>query len=101
MTTQAAVTVDPVDQCVVELIERAKNRGYLTWEEMNETLPDEAVAPDKLETIMLRLAESGIEMIDEAEADRLGCNAKDKPGKAAKPRKKRRPAKKPPLRAAE
>ena len=77
MTMQMETVVDPVDQCVQELIDRGKDRGYLTWEEMNETLPDEAVSPDKLETIMLRLEQNGIEMVDEAEADRLGFNEKE------------------------
>jgi RNA polymerase primary sigma factor len=74
MSTQAEIVMDPVDQSVRELIDRGKERGYLTWEEMNDTLPDEAISPDKLETVMLRLEESGIEMVDEAEAERLADN---------------------------
>ncbi|UCD29223.1 MAG: RNA polymerase sigma factor RpoD [Planctomycetota bacterium] len=63
---------DPVDLAIDELLERGRKRKYLTWEEMNEILPDEAIHPDKLEAVMMALEESGIDMIDEAEAERLG-----------------------------
>ena len=36
-------SLDPVETAVNGLLERGKKRGYLTWEEMNESLPDEAV----------------------------------------------------------
>jgi len=65
------VFVDPVDSAISELIQRGKKRKWLTWEEMNKLLPDEAICPDKLESILLELEQNGIEMIDEAEADKL------------------------------
>jgi len=63
--------IDPIEQCVSELIEKGKRRKYLTWEELNETLPDEAISPEKLESVLNRIEHSGISMIDEIEADRL------------------------------
>ncbi|MFQ6048612.1 MAG: sigma-70 family RNA polymerase sigma factor, partial [Phycisphaerae bacterium] len=71
MSQVQQASVDPVDVAVRELIERGKERGWLTWEEMNELLPDEAICPDKLEAILVELEENGIEMVDEAEADKL------------------------------
>ncbi len=65
------VDVDPIEQCVLELIERGKRRQYLTWEELNEALPDEAITPDKLESVLNQIEQSGIAMIDEIEADKL------------------------------
>jgi len=59
--------VDPIELSVNELIEKGRQRGYLTWEELNDTLPDEAVLPDRLEAVLLRLEERGIEMVDEAD----------------------------------
>ena len=67
----AAAPIDPVEQSVVELIDKGRGRGYLTWEELNETLPDEAVLPDRLESILQRLEELAIDVIDEAEAEKL------------------------------
>ncbi|MFQ5489407.1 MAG: RNA polymerase sigma factor RpoD [Phycisphaerae bacterium] len=74
--------LDPVEASLVSLVSAGKERGYVTWELMNEVLPDEAVSPDKLELIMLRLDEEGIEMLDEADADKL--EAKRRKGKSKK-----------------
>jgi len=62
---------DPVALSVSELIEKGKERGFLTWEELNDALPDDAVLPDRLEGILQRLDELGIDMIDEAEAQKI------------------------------
>ncbi|MGQ9652330.1 MAG: RNA polymerase sigma factor RpoD [Phycisphaerae bacterium] len=67
----------------------------MTWEEMNEILPDEAVNPDKLEMIMMTLEEHGIEMIDEEEAERLGFTPEAKETK--KPAGKKLQALTPPI----
>jgi RNA polymerase primary sigma factor len=63
--------IDPIEQSVNELIEVSRKRKYLTWEELNETLPDEAISPDKLESVLNRIEQAGIRMIDEIEAERL------------------------------
>jgi RNA polymerase primary sigma factor len=65
------VDIDPIEQCVIQLIESGKKRGYLTWEELNETLPDEAISPEKLESVLNRIELAGLAMIDEIEADKL------------------------------
>jgi len=67
----ATTDIDPIEQCVNELIEKGKRRQYLTWEELNETLPDEAISPEKLESVLNRIEQNGIQMIDEIEADKL------------------------------
>ena len=41
-----AEITDPVDLNIQELIAKGRDRGFLTWEEMNDALPDEAVLPD-------------------------------------------------------
>ncbi|MFH1746973.1 MAG: RNA polymerase sigma factor RpoD [Planctomycetota bacterium] len=63
--------IDPIEQSVNDLIEIGKKRKYLTWEELNETLPDEAISPEKLESVLNRIEQADIKMIDEIEADRL------------------------------
>jgi len=63
--------IDPIEQSVNGLIEQGRKRKYLTWEELNETLPDEAISPEKLESVLNRIEQAGIKMIDEIEADKL------------------------------
>jgi len=58
---------EAADATVKKLISKGKERGYLTYEELNESLPDEAVSPDKLDTLLMTLDELGIELLDESE----------------------------------
>ncbi len=50
-----------------ELLERGKEKGYLTYEELNEQLPDEAVSPNRLDSLLMTLDEAGVSLIDEAD----------------------------------
>ncbi len=70
MNEVAEQVVDPIKFAVDELLERGRQRGYVTWEEMNEILPDDAIDPAQLEMIMMRLEEEKIETLDEADATR-------------------------------
>jgi RNA polymerase primary sigma factor len=71
MANGPVVAIDAIDQTVSELIEQGKRRKYLTWEELNESLPDEAISPEKLESVLNRIEQNGIRMIDEIEAEKL------------------------------
>ena len=76
---------DALDVCVDKLIAKGKERGYLTYEEMNDGLPEQAVSPDKLDALLMDLDERGIELIDETEAAKRrpfaeGQGAKQKRG---------------------
>ena len=61
---------DSLSSSVKKLIAKGKQRGYLTYEELNADLPDEAVSPDKLDSLLMTLDELGIELLDESEVDR-------------------------------
>lgn len=79
MSESVETIMDPISEATEYLIERGRKRKYLTWEELNQVLPDEAIAPDHLETIMLRLEEHRIEVIDEIEAARVGEQPEPRP----------------------
>ena len=49
---------------VKELIERGREQGFLTYEEINETLPEGAAEGDKFEEIVALLAEMGIDVVE-------------------------------------
>jgi lactate permease len=53
---------------VEELIALGKTRGYLTYEELNDKLPDEVVSPEKLDSFLARIDEMGIKLVDENDA---------------------------------
>ena len=46
------------------LIAVGKQLGYLTFDEVNAYLPDEAVDPEKIDALLVALEEQGIELVD-------------------------------------
>jgi len=66
VSTDTAV-IDPEEQIGL-LIAKGKKKGFLTYEEMNDDLPDEAVSVGRLDTLLATLDEMGIALLDEADA---------------------------------
>src|SRR3954464_369489 len=64
------------------LLDLGTSRGFLTYEELNEKLPDEVVSPDKLDSLLMRIDEMGIKLIDEHD---IGEYVKQPKVKVAKP----------------
>src|SRR6266403_4017182 len=58
-----------LDEGLKTLLDSGKEKGYLTYSQVNEYLPDDAVNPEKLDQLLLILEEQGIELIDESEAE--------------------------------
>jgi RNA polymerase primary sigma factor len=58
-----------MDEGLKALLESGKDKGYLTYSQVNDYLPDDAVNPEKLDQLLLVLEEHGIELIDESEAE--------------------------------
>src|SRR5436853_7522751 len=58
-----------MDEGLKALLDSGKDKGYLTYSQVNDYLPDDAVNPEKLDQLLLVLEEQGIELIDESEAE--------------------------------
>src|SRR5688572_27033862 len=56
---------EEADRRVRALLDLGTSRGFLTYEELNEKLPDEVVSPDKLDSLLMMIDEMGIKLIDE------------------------------------
>jgi len=56
-----------LDESLKLLIERGKEKGFVTYEELNDLLPEDAVSPDKIDKILMTLDELGIDILDESE----------------------------------
>ena len=53
----------------VTLIEGGKKNGYVTYEMINRVLPQDLISPDKIESVLLRLGDEGIEVVEEEDGD--------------------------------
>ncbi len=58
-----------MDDSLKALIESGKRKGFLTFAQVNEFLPDDAVNSDRLDQLLQVLEEQGIELIEESEAE--------------------------------
>ena len=54
---------------VKELVRLAKEQGYLTYNDINDALPDNVVNPDDLDEIYTQLHNLDVEIVDQAEVD--------------------------------
>ncbi|QTA81987.1 RNA polymerase sigma factor 70 domain-containing protein [Desulfonema limicola] len=48
-----------------ELIVKGKKQGFLTFDELNSVLPDEALSPERMDETLILFDELNIEVIDE------------------------------------
>ncbi len=68
---------------VQQLVDLGKERGYLTYEEINEALPDEMVASGQLDEIMTLFGEMDIEVVDADRSSSLDESSSDSEGESA------------------
>src|SRR5947207_4608290 len=57
------------DDGLKALLEMGKEKGYLTYGQVNDHLPDDDANPEKIDQLLILLEEQGIELIDEAEVE--------------------------------
>src|SRR3712207_6579275 len=64
-----APLIDLNEASIKKLIARAKKRGYVTYDELNEALPQDQMSSEQIEDIMSSLNELGINVVENEEAD--------------------------------
>jgi len=62
---------------VKELLSLAQEQGYLTYGDINEVLPEEIITPEDLEEVYNRLRNLDVEIVDQAEVERIKKNDKN------------------------
>ena len=70
--------LDSAVASIKKLLARGKERGYVTYDEINSALPPEQVSSEQIEDTMAQLSEMGINVID-------GEESEDAQGAAEKP----------------
>src|SRR5271165_1030058 len=61
--------MDKIEDGLKALLESGKEKGYLTYSQVNDHLPDDDANPEKIDQLLILLEDQGIELIDEAEAE--------------------------------
>ncbi|RMF74100.1 MAG: RNA polymerase sigma factor RpoD, partial [Alphaproteobacteria bacterium] len=64
-----APILDMNNAAVKKLIKRAKDRGYITIDEINQLLPEDEVSSEQIEDVMSMLSDMGITLAEQEEAE--------------------------------
>jgi RNA polymerase primary sigma factor len=68
-------TLDMSQAAVKKMIADARERGYITYDQLNQVLPPEQVSSEQIEDVMSMLSEMGINVIEDDEAGEDTDNA--------------------------
>ena len=64
---QSAPVFEDIEEQITAIIEKGKKKGFLTYEQINEDLPEGAVSPARLDNLLATLDEIGVSLLDEAD----------------------------------
>ena len=67
--TGDAPLIDLNEASLKKLISRAKKRGYITYDELNDALPQDQMSSEQIEDVMSALSEMGVNIVENEEAD--------------------------------
>ena len=63
-----APLIDLNDVAIKKLLARAKKRGVITYDELNEALPQDQMSSEQIEDVMSAISEMGVNIVEAAEA---------------------------------
>ena len=69
--------IDSLGNTIKKLIEKGKERSYITVEELNRALPSERESSEQIEDIMSEISDMGISIISESDSDNLENEAEE------------------------
>ncbi|MBV8650808.1 MAG: RNA polymerase sigma factor RpoD [Alphaproteobacteria bacterium] len=61
--------LDAIAATIKKMVARGKERGYVTWDELNAALPQDQVSAEQIEDTMTMLSELGINVIESEEGE--------------------------------
>ena len=74
-----APLIDLNEASLKKLIARAKKRGYITYDELNDALPQDQMSSEQIEDVMSALNDMGVNIVENEEADEDGGEAEAEP----------------------
>ena len=67
--TENDFVLDMSQASVKRMIAQAKERGFITYEQLNQVMPSSQVSSEQIEDVMSMLSEMGINVVEEEEAE--------------------------------
>jgi len=61
--------LDTLNASVKRMVQRGKERGYVTYDELNQALPPDDVSSEQIEDTMAMLSEMGVNVVESEEAE--------------------------------
>ncbi|MFK7755005.1 MAG: RNA polymerase sigma factor region1.1 domain-containing protein, partial [Sedimentitalea sp.] len=65
----AEISLDMSQTAVKKMIGEAREKGYITYDQLNQVLPPDQVSSEQIEDVMSMLSEMGINIIEDEEAE--------------------------------
>ena len=62
-------SLDMSQAAVKKMISEAREKGYITYDQLNKVLPPDQVGSEQIEDVMSMLSEMGINIIEDEEAE--------------------------------
>jgi RNA polymerase primary sigma factor len=78
-----APLLDTLGAELKKLVQKGKERGYVTYEELNAALPPDEVSTDQIEDTMAMLSEAGVNVIEAEEQEETPAPNPAEPAKTA------------------
>ena len=72
------ISIDMSQTAVKKMIAEARERGYITYDQLNAVLPPDQVSSDQIEDVMSMLNEMGIQVTEEEESEESVDSEDDK-----------------------
>ena len=72
------ISLDMSQAAVKKMISEARERGYITYDQLNTVLPPDQVSSDQIEDVMSMLSEMGIQVTEEEESEEVEDDGKSR-----------------------
>src|SRR6266702_4438718 len=72
--------IDATAATIKKMVARGKERGYVTYDELNAALPPDQVSSEQIEDTMTMLSEAGINVIESEEGEEPAAAATEEEG---------------------
>ncbi|MCR9256346.1 MAG: RNA polymerase sigma factor RpoD [Alphaproteobacteria bacterium] len=75
--------IENTGAAVKQLIKKGKERGFITYDELNKALPPDQMSSEQIEDVMTALSEMGVNVVENEEAEEANDNTEEEEASSA------------------